>query len=108
MPKRRRYRGTPVPPLHLVLIYVCAGILVLSGIAYYYAPAEKSAAFLAVMTALVGFLTGKFSNGFGKPFIPRDLDQDADLDSDGVVGEASEGATRRSSAPTRRTAEEGR
>lgn len=82
MSRMRRYKGTPVPPLHLVLIYVCAGLLVLSGIAYFFAPADKSAAFLAVMTALVGFLTGKFSNGFGKPILPRDLDADGDGEID--------------------------
>ena len=98
MARSRRYRGTPVPPLHLVLIYVCSGILVLSGIAYYFAPADKSAAFLAVMTALVGFLTGKFSNGFGKPMIPPQLD----TDGDGEIDE--QGATARA-VPARRAEE---
>ena len=82
MARRRRYRGTPVPPLHLVLIYVCSALLVLAGVAYYFAPADKAIAYLGLMLTLVGFLTGKMSNGFGKPMVPPQFDTDGDGDVD--------------------------
>lgn len=82
MARRRRYRGTPVPPLHLVLIYVAGMLVILAGAAYFYAPAGKAETFAGIMLTLVGFLTGKFSNGFGKPMIPPQFDTDGDGDVD--------------------------
>lgn len=98
MARRRRYRGTPVPPLHLVLIYSCTSLSVLSGLAYFFAPAGKAETFAGVLLTLIGFLAGKMSNSFGKPLLPRDLD----LDGDGVLDsqqEAEDGAVER--APRR-------
>lgn len=82
MSRSRRYRGTPVPPLHLVQIYVAGMLVIMAGAAYFYAPAGKAETFAGVMLTLVGFLTGKFSNGFGKPIPPRELDADGDGEAD--------------------------
>lgn len=83
MARRRRYRGTPVPPLHAVLIYVTGLMIILSGIAYYFAPPDKSGAFQLMMASGFTFLCGKFSNGFGKPMVPAQFDTDGDEDGDG-------------------------
>lgn len=76
---RRRYRGTPVPPLHLVLIYSSTGLSILSGLAYFFAPPGKAETFAGVLLTLIGFLAGKMSNSFGKPMVPPDpVDEDGD------------------------------
>lgn len=82
MARRRRYRGTPVPPLHLVLIYSCSGLSVLAGLAYFFAPPGKAETFAGILLVLTGFLTGKMSNSFGKPMIPPAVDTDGDGDID--------------------------
>lgn len=98
MARSRRYRGTPVPPLHLVLIYTCGLLTVLCGVAYFFAPAGKAETFAGALMALLGFLTGKMSNSFGKPMIPPQLD----TDGDGEIDE--QGATARA-VPARRAEE---
>ncbi len=70
MPRSRRSPGSPVPPLHLVMIVSTVFLIVASGFAYFFAPPDKSAFFLAIATSMVGFLSGKLSNGFGKPLFP--------------------------------------
>lgn len=46
------------------MVWIAAALLVLSGIAYFFSPQDKSEAFMAIMTVAMGFITGKFSNGF--------------------------------------------
>lgn len=82
MARSRRYRGTPVPPLHLVLIYTCGLLTVLCGAAYFWSPPGKAETFAGALMALLGFLTGKFSNSFGKPFVPRETPDTPDTDDE--------------------------
>lgn len=55
----------PVPTIHLVMIHIGFAIVLLSGIAYIFAPETRAPFFkdLALMGA--SFLFGKFTNGFG-------------------------------------------
>jgi len=55
-----------IPTEHMIMIWVSAAVLVLSGVAYLFAPANKSEAFLAIMTLSSGFIFGKFTNGFSR------------------------------------------
>ena len=70
-----------VPSLHLVMIASTVGLIVLTMVAYYFAPTEKAAHFLSLTTLLVGFLTGKLSNSFGKKIDGTDKD-DPEADGD--------------------------
>lgn len=46
--------------------YIIAGTLAgISMLGYALCPADRSVGFLALATTLVGFVVGKFSNGFG-------------------------------------------
>jgi hypothetical protein len=57
-----------VPTIHQQMIYIGCVIMMTSMILYFFAPTGKSEAFIAVMTTSMGFLFGKFTNGFaGKP-----------------------------------------
>jgi uncharacterized membrane protein YbhN (UPF0104 family) len=71
-----------VPPLHLVMIASTVGLIVLTMVAYYFAPTEKAAHFLSLTTLLVGFLTGKLSNGFGQKFDGTDKERGDGDDSE--------------------------
>jgi hypothetical protein len=53
-----------IPSEHMIMVWIAAALLVLSGIAYFFSPQDKSEAFMAIMTVAMGFITGKFSNGF--------------------------------------------
>lgn len=57
----------PTPPLHLVLIVVCAVLTLASMFFYFFAPADKQLLFHTVITLLIGFITGKLTNSFGEP-----------------------------------------
>jgi len=61
-----RRQQTSIPSEHLVMIYIGFAILLLAGLAYLFAPANKSEAFLAIMTLASGFLFGKFTNGYNR------------------------------------------
>lgn len=67
--KAARPTGKPVPPLHLVMIVCAFGLVVLSGTAYAFVPADRATFFSGIALTMVGFLTGKLSNSFGKPFV---------------------------------------
>jgi hypothetical protein len=47
---------------------ICATLLlaVLAGVAYFFAPDSKAAQYSTIITLMLGFLTGKLSNSFGK------------------------------------------
>jgi hypothetical protein len=53
-----------IPSEHMVMVWIASGILALAGIAYLFAPQNKSEAFLGIMTLAGGFIFGKFSNGY--------------------------------------------
>lgn len=46
------------------MIWVATAILILAGVAYLFAPAGKTEAFLGIMTLSGGFIFGKFTNGY--------------------------------------------
>jgi hypothetical protein len=53
------------PDFHAVQYYI-AGLLALTGVvAYCFAPESRAQGLLSITLTLVGFLVGKFSNGFG-------------------------------------------
>jgi len=54
------------------MVWVATLLAVLAGIAYFFAPAGKSEAFMSFMTLAGGFIFGKFTNGYKR----RDKDQD--------------------------------
>jgi hypothetical protein len=49
------------------MIVAAVALIVLAMVMYFFAPSGKTEMFAGVAASLVGFLTGKFSNGFGKP-----------------------------------------
>lgn len=49
---------------HQYQMRTVAAITLLAGLAYYLAPPDKAQAFGAAMSLGIGFLVGKFSNGF--------------------------------------------
>jgi len=67
-PRRRHSRrhATPVPNLHFVTILVTAVLLTVILLAYAVVPTSKEGLYVGLAGTLVGFLTGKLSNGFGK------------------------------------------
>jgi hypothetical protein len=67
MPRpRKKPAASPVPNLHFILICVTFLLLVLSGVAYAVVPDSRAAQFSTIISLMIGFLTGKLSNGFGK------------------------------------------
>jgi predicted membrane channel-forming protein YqfA (hemolysin III family) len=58
----------PTPPLHLVMIVVSALVLIAAMFFYAFAPPQKEDMFGFVIASIIGFITGKLTNSFGKPF----------------------------------------
>lgn len=61
-----------VPTIHQQMIYIGFACMVISMFMYYFAPADKAQAFIAVMTTAMGFLFGKFTNGFAGKAKPQE------------------------------------
>ncbi len=51
---------------HLMQVYVAAGLAGLIAVLYVFAPNDKSALLGGAVMTLIGFVVGKFSNGYGK------------------------------------------
>jgi hypothetical protein len=70
---RKRWRAkdaTPVPNLHFWMIIIIAVLVALCLVIYPFVPSGKETLYVTTSAALVGFLTGKFSNGFGRSMVP--------------------------------------
>lgn len=65
--------GRYIPSEHMIMVWIMFGALLVAMILYFFAPVGKSEAFMAIMTTAIGFITGKFSNGYSRP---RKPDQD--------------------------------
>ena len=50
---------------HSVQYYVAGALALTAMIGYALCPTDRSVGFLALATTLVGFVVGKFTNGFG-------------------------------------------
>ncbi|MCW3060598.1 MAG: hypothetical protein JWQ02_2419 [Capsulimonas sp.] len=79
---------SPVPSLHFVMIVSSVGLIVLSMCLYMFAPPGKEQTIAGVMTLMLGFLTGKLSNQFGRPLraaatVDAVPDDDDDTDDEG-------------------------
>ena len=47
--------------------FIMAGVLALTGmLGYIWCPSDRAEGLLILVTTLVGFLVGKFSNGYGR------------------------------------------
>ena len=53
--------------LHTTMIWVAAVLCLTSMTFYYFAPSGKAEAYTVITTTILGFLFGKFTNGF-KPY----------------------------------------
>ena len=51
---------------HRQQYYIASALAGLCLILYVFAPASKTEVIVGVMMSFVGFITGKFSNGYGK------------------------------------------
>lgn len=69
MPDKHEEGG--IPPLHLTMIYIVSALTALAMLGYFFAPAGKSEFYNTMAFGGLTFLCGKFSNGFGKPVLPR-------------------------------------
>ncbi|MEO7718734.1 MAG: hypothetical protein ABIY70_21255 [Capsulimonas sp.] len=65
--KTKKPHASPVPGLHYVMICASVGLIVLSMLLYMVASPGKEQTIAGVMTLMLGFLTGKLSNQFGRP-----------------------------------------
>lgn len=70
-PRRTAAKRYSVTQLHLWMIFVTTLLTILCLVLYAF---SKDAAILGIVTTLIGFLVGKFSNGFGEPILKRDAD----------------------------------
>ena len=57
---------SPMPNVHYVMACSTVGLLVLCLVLYMFAPTGKELLYASTITGLIGFLTGKFTNSFGK------------------------------------------
>ncbi|BDI27973.1 hypothetical protein CCAX7_000240 [Capsulimonas corticalis] len=86
---KTKNQPSPVPSLHFVMIVASVSLIVLSMFFYMFAPSGKEQTFAGVITLMLGFLTGKLSNQFGRPLraaasvdaVPDDDDDEEDSDS---------------------------
>ena len=53
-----------IPPLHKMMMIISILTLIGAMIGYFYAPPDKSALFASMITMVMGFLFGKFTNNF--------------------------------------------
>ncbi len=51
---------------HLMQVYVAAGLAAVLAVLYVVAPGDRSALLGGAIMTLIGFVVGKFSNGYGK------------------------------------------
>ena len=65
MPRKRKVT-TPTPNLHFLMIVTVAFLTALCLLVYPFVPNGRDTVYVGVITTLVGFLGGKFSNSFGK------------------------------------------
>lgn len=76
MPRSRKHRparasaAAPMPNLHFWMLIITAGLVALSLLLHFFAPESKASEYTSTISLLLGFLTGKLSNGFGKPLSP--------------------------------------
>ncbi|BDI29382.1 hypothetical protein CCAX7_14330 [Capsulimonas corticalis] len=74
---------SPVPSLHYVMILASVAIILVSMILYLVAPQAKEVMFSGVALTTLGFLTGKLSNQFGRPWrVARSVNAEPDEDED--------------------------
>lgn len=67
MPRpRKKPAASPVPNLHFVMIVSSVLLILISMIFYFFAPGEKATQYMSIISLMIGFLTGKLSNGFGQ------------------------------------------
>jgi hypothetical protein len=57
-------RRKPTPSLHALMIYAASGCTLAGLLAYVLAPAGRETGGITLMMAAIGFLFGKFTNGF--------------------------------------------
>ena len=69
MPTIRTQREYTIPQLHFVTIVLTAIILVFLFFLYQFSAPSKEGLYISTIGGMVGFLTGKLSNSFGKPVI---------------------------------------
>ena len=67
---RRLKINRTIPDLHLVAIIITFFLSLVCLVLYFFAPADKAPQFMVVISLLIGHLTGKLSNAFGKPIAP--------------------------------------
>jgi len=58
------------------MIVAVAALLVLMLLLYQFAPQSKEGLYIGSIGTLVGLLAGKLSNGFGKPFVEKEVEDD--------------------------------
>lgn len=51
--------------LHALMIVIAASLCIVAMTFYYFAPPGKSEVYTVIITTIIGFLFGKFTNGFG-------------------------------------------
>lgn len=62
---------------HLMQIYVAAGLSGLFAVLYVAAPSDRSALLGGAVMTLIGFVVGKFSNGYARKEGADALDEEA-------------------------------
>ncbi|NLH99270.1 MAG: hypothetical protein GX446_07230 [Chthonomonadales bacterium] len=62
---------------HLMQVYVAAGLASLLAVLYVAAPADRSALLGGAVMTLIGFVVGKFSNGYARKEASHDMDEEA-------------------------------
>jgi len=80
--RKKKSVVSKVPNLHFVMIIVVFVMSIVCLVLYHFAPQNKEQLYSTVIIALLGFITGKFTNSFGKPIDP--LPPVVDADGDGV------------------------
>lgn len=53
-----------IPSEHMVMIWIATGILMVTLALYAIVPPDRSELFKVVVTTILGFIVGKFSNGY--------------------------------------------
>jgi hypothetical protein len=85
----------------MVLIYTAGLLVIFLGAAYFYAPPGKAETFASWVAVFIGFLTGKFSNSFGKPMVPPQPQDEGDEDQESEEQQEQPRATHRHRIPAR-------